>query len=99
MGDDDTRVEVRIDGGEWKPMKKVLQPDPNLLAENARDDEADALRGYDRSPEAEPSPHLWRAALPTDLAAGEHTIEVREFDRWRGEQRAKTTYRLQDALP
>ncbi|GAA5007429.1 calcineurin phosphoesterase [Pseudoluteimonas lycopersici] len=99
MGDDDTRVEFRVDGGEWKPMKKVLQPDPNLLAGNARDDAADALRGYDRSPEAEPSPHLWRAALPTDLAAGEHTIEVREFDRWRGEQRAKTTYRLQDALP
>ena len=99
MGDDDTRVEFRVDDGEWKPMKKVLQPDPNLLAENVRDDEADALRGYDRSPEAEPSPHLWRAALPTNLAVGEHTIEVREFDRWRGEQHATTTYRLKEALP
>ena len=99
MGDDDTRVEFRVDGGEWKPMKKVLQPDPSLLAENMRDDAADALRGHDRSPEAEPSPHLWRAALPTDLAVGEHEVEVREFDRWRGEQRATTTYRLQEALP
>ena len=99
MGDDDTRVEYRVDGGEWKPMRKVLQPDPALLAENVRDDEADALRGYDRSPEAEVSPHLWRGALPTDLAPGEHAVEVREFDRWRGEQRASTTYRLQEARP
>jgi hypothetical protein len=99
MGDDSTRVEYRVDGGDWKPMRKVLQPDPALLAENARDDEAGALRGYDRSPEAEPSPHLWRGALPTDLAVGEHEVEVREFDRWRGEQRARTTYRLENAQP
>ena len=81
------------------PMKKVLQPDPALLAENMRDDAADTLRGYDRSPEAEPSPHLWRAALPTKLAAGEHLVEVRAFDRWRGEVRATTTYRLIEASP
>ena len=99
MGDDDTRVEYRVDGGEWKPMKKVLQPDPNLLAENARDDEADALRGDDRLPEAEPSPHLWRGTLPTDLAVGEHEVEVREFDRWRGEQHATTAYRLRETAP
>ena len=99
MGDDASRVEYRIDGGEWKPMRKLLQADPRLLAENRRDDEADALRGYDRSPEAEPSPHLWRGALPTDLAVGEHDIEVRAFDRWRGELRASTRYGLQAADP
>ena len=99
MGMDDSRVEYRIDGGAWRPMRKVLQPDPRLMAENRRDDEATALRGYDRSPEAEPSPHLWRGALPTDLAAGEHMVEVRAFDRWQGEQRASTTYRLDDATP
>ena len=95
MGRDDTRVEYRIDAGAWKPMAKVLQPDPRLLAENARDDAATALRGYDRSPEAEPSPHLWRGTLPTDLAPGTHAIEVRAFDAWRGEQRAQAQYRLQ----
>lgn len=99
MGDDDTRVEFRVDAGDWMPMKKVLQPDPNLMAENRRDDEATALRGYDRSPEAEASPHLWRAALPTKLAAGEHRIEVRAFDRWRGEVSATTTYSLLDYSP
>jgi len=97
MGDADSRVEYRIDDGAWKPMRRVLQPDPALLAENARDDEADVLRGYDRSPEAKASPHLWRGALPTDLAEGGHVIEVRAFDRWRGEVHAQTRYRLQAA--
>ena len=99
MGMDGSRVEYRVDGGEWAPMRKVLQPDPALLAENMRDDAADALRGYDRSPEAKTSPHLWRAALPTSLAVGEHQVEVRTFDHWLGELRATTTYRLEDAAP
>jgi hypothetical protein len=97
MGRDDSRVEYRIDDGEWKPMSRVEQPDPRLLAENARDDQADALRGYDRSPEATPSRHLWRGALATDLGIGEHRIEVRAFDAWQGEQRARTHYRLDEA--
>ncbi|MES2859441.1 MAG: calcineurin-like phosphoesterase C-terminal domain-containing protein [Pseudomonadota bacterium] len=99
MGMDDTRVEYRVDGAQWRPMVKVLQPDPALTTENARDDLADKLRGFDRSPEAQPSPHLWRGALPTTLAAGEHVIEVRAFDRWRGEVTATTRYRLEDAEP
>lgn len=99
MGMDGSRVEYRIDGGDWRPMAKVLQPDPRLRAENMRDDEAVALRGYDRSPEATPSTHLWRGALPTDLAAGTHRVDVRAFDRWRGELRASTEYRLASAAP
>ena len=99
MGTEDSRIEYRIDAGEWMPMARVPSPDPALLAENMRDDLADELRGYDRSPEAEPSPHLWRGALPTKLAAGEHLVEVRAFDRWRGEVRASTRYRLADADP
>ncbi|MEO5565673.1 MAG: calcineurin-like phosphoesterase family protein [Luteimonas sp.] len=92
-------VSYRIDGGEWKPMRQVLQPDPALLAENLRDDAAQALRGYDRSPEAAPSAHLWRGTLPTDLAEGAHAVEVRYLDPWRGEQRASTSYRLETATP
>ncbi|MEO6226571.1 MAG: calcineurin-like phosphoesterase C-terminal domain-containing protein [Thermomonas sp.] len=99
MGMDDSRVEYRVDGGAWSPMRKVLQPDPALLAENMRDDAADTLRGYDRSPEAEPSRHLWRAALPTNLAVGEHRVEVHTFDRWRGETSASIMYRLDSASP
>lgn len=97
MGQADTRVEFRVDGGEWKPMVRVEQPDPGLTVENVRDDEADALRGFDRSPEATPSQHLWRGALPTQLAAGTHQVEVRAQDRWRGERIERTEYRLQAA--
>jgi len=96
MGHEGTRVEYRIDGGEWKPMTRVVAPDPRLLVENVRDDLADALRSYDRSPEAEPSQHLWRGTLATDLAAGEHRVEVRAFDDRDGEHRAWTSYRLAD---
>ncbi len=99
MGVDDTEVEYRVDGGEWKPMRKVLQPDPALLLENARDDLADALRGFDRSPEAVPSTHLWRGALPTTLETGEHRVEVRARDRWHGWQEARIHYRLETAEP
>ena len=98
MGFDGLLVEFRVDAGEWQPMKRVEQPDPRLLLENVADDVADELRGYDRSPEATPSSHLWRAALPTKLAAGEHIVEVRATLNGK-EYRARTTYSLRDAQP
>ena len=97
MGDADTRVEYRVGGGEWQPMRRVERADPELRAINTDDDRSDVLRGYDRAPEAILSPHLWRGALRTDLPAGEHEVEVRVFDRWRGELRRTTRYRLVDA--
>lgn len=97
MGRGDTRVEFRVDDGPWKAMTRVRRFDPRLTLENARDDTADALRGYDRSPEPEPSEHLWRGALPTDLALGAHRVEVRAFDAWQGEQSAAIEYRLLEA--
>lgn len=96
MGMQDTRVEYRIDAGEWRPMTRQTRPDPGLLAINATDDAADTLRSYNRAVEARPSTHLWRGALPTHLAVGEHRVEVRAFDRWDGELRATTSYRLED---
>jgi hypothetical protein len=97
MGDAGTRVEYRIDGAAWKPMQRVAKPDPRLVAENVADDQADRLRGYDRSPEAVPATHLWRGVLATDLALGTHTVDVRVFDPWQGEEHAQTSYRLDEA--
>lgn len=99
MGRDDTVVEMRIDAGTWQPMKRVVQPDPWLLAENARDDAADRLRGYDRSPEATPSQHLWRGTLPTTLAIGTHRVDVRVRDPAGMWHEARTSYRLESADP
>lgn len=97
LGDADTRVEYRIDDGEWKPMRRVERADPRLLLENVADDLAPSLRGFDRSPEAVDSTHLWRGALATDLAVGEHRVEVRAFDRWQGQVQASIAYTLQSA--
>jgi hypothetical protein len=99
MGHADTVVEWRVDGGEWKPMLKVLQGDPDLRVQNALDEMATNLRGYDRSPEAANSTHLWRAVLPTDLGMGEHRVEVRAQVDDFGEARAQASYRLDDASP
>lgn len=100
MGRDDTHVEFRIDDGEWKAMQRVVQPDPRVVAENMRDDDATALRGYDRLPEAAPSQHLWRGTLPTQLETGEHHVRVRAFDVVPGRESidAATSYRLMDGV-
>lgn len=97
LGHAGTRVEYRVDDGAWSPMRRVVAPDPRLLVENVRDDLSDGLRSFDRSPEAEPSTHLWRGALPTDLAPGRHRVEVRSIDDAGRESRASTTYRLEEA--
>ena len=99
MGYADTPVEMRIDDGQWKPMKRVLQPDPAVLEQNILDDAAQQLRGYDRAPEAVPSTHLWRASLPTDLPLGPHKVQVRAQLEGFGEATAETSYRLDIAAP
>lgn len=96
MGMDDTRVEYRIDEGEWKPMTRSQRVDPALLALNVADDASETLRSYDRFVEAGESTHLWRGTLPTHLTAGEHHVDVRAFDRWEGELHASTSYRLDE---
>lgn len=98
MGDAESVVEMRIDEGPWQPMRHTIERDPWVLWHNLQDDAAGALRGYDRLTQAEDSPHLWRAHLPTDLEPGVHRIEVRAKDRWRGWQHASTEYRL-DVVP
>ena len=96
MGMDDTRVEYRIDASAWRAMTRVVSLDPALVAINSADDAAVKLRSYDRAVLAEPSTHVWRGALPTDLAVGEHQVDVRAFDRWDGELRASIAYRLDE---
>lgn len=90
---DDTRVEFRIDVGEWKSMTRAMRPALVLLTLNAQ---SVGLRSYERAVEAGTSTHLWRGTLRTDLAAGEHRIEVWAFDHWDGELRAVATYRLDE---
>ena len=99
MGEPDSRVEYRVNGGDWQPMRLSDQPDPALRTQNLLDDAAGSLRAYDRLPEAAQTTHLWRGTLPTDLGPGQYLVEVRAFDRWRGEIRSSTSYRLETAAP
>lgn len=92
-----TQVQYRVGQSRWQPMQRVQRPDPVLVMKNVQDDLAETLTSYDRSIEAENSTHLWRGRLPTDLGEGQHTIEVRALDAWRGEVGASTHFRLQAA--
>jgi hypothetical protein len=99
MARPDTRVDVRIDDGSWLPMQRVNRADPRVLALNLQDDASPALTGYDRTPEATISSHLWRFSLPTNLALGEHRIRVRAIDAWLGEVSEEAIYRLEAVSP
>ncbi len=99
MGKADTHVRVRIDDGEWKAMSKVLQADPAVLQINVQDNQAPKLLSYDRISEATPSKHLWRFALPTELALGKHVITVQAQDDWLGKVEQSTHYTLQSFDP
>lgn len=90
----DARVEYRINDGPWQAMARVQEPDPELLAINIEDARSDRLRSYNRAVVARSSNHLWGARVPTDLAAGEHRIDVRAISRYEGELHASTTYQL-----
>jgi hypothetical protein len=91
-------VEYRIDNADWKPMSRVENLDPSVLELNMLDARSEQLRGYDLTPEAQVSMHLWRGSLPTGLAIGEHRIEVRAklSDRWFNDV---LNYRLLQAEP
>jgi hypothetical protein len=99
MAKANTRVSVRIDTGEWQLMNRVFQADPAVLQINARDDQTALLQNYDRIPEATASTHLFRFALPTDLAEGEHLITVRAQDEWLGSVEQTTQYTLRRVDP
>ncbi len=82
MGRPDSKVECRVDGGDWKPMNLVQDADPLYL---------DALHHYDftetpltgrRPSNPENCTHLWRLPIPNNLSAGEHQVEVRATDMY-----------------
>jgi len=80
-GGDRTRVDMRVDGGDWAALDQVREPDPAYVA----------LVEHEKTlnPPPKPAlpapidcPHLWAGTLPGNLPAGEHLIEVRATDIW-----------------
>jgi hypothetical protein len=94
LGEEGTAVRFRVGEGDWQPMRHAPGPDPAVRAINVRQDEAVALFPGGRVPDAVPSTHLWRAALPTGLEPGQHRVEVEVTDRFGRVHRESTSYRL-----
>lgn len=98
-GDVNATLEVRIDGDEWQPMQRIDAVDWELFALNIDDARSADLRSHNRAVVPSITPHIWHLRVPTTLAAGEHSLEVRALSRVEGEVRARTTYTLQDWSP
>ena len=79
-GHDGWTVESRLDGRTFNAMKRVLEWDPSYAQRYLAQDVATAPLTEKRLPDPTVCYHLWRAYLPADLPAGEHTIEVRATD-------------------
>jgi hypothetical protein len=82
MGDGSSTVECRIDGGEWKKMNKTEDYDPAYYHYMQEWDYIEDVRPGRRPSNPVRSTHLWRAGIPSNLPAGEHTVEVRATDRY-----------------
>ncbi|WP_129714342.1 calcineurin-like phosphoesterase family protein [Pedobacter sp. SYP-B3415] len=94
MGGENDKVLYRIDGGGWKKMKYVLENDPGFLATLHKWDHTESLLTGRRPGVAAECKHLWRAAIPANLAAGEHTVEVKATDMFGKTYSRSHTYKV-----
>lgn len=87
-------VEYSIDGGEWRPMTKVLLPDPSYAQMVMEyDEERDTLKDGRRPNNPIICSHIWSAGLPRKTTPGEHIIKVRTIDSYGREYMSETTFR------
>jgi hypothetical protein len=80
MGHEGNLVEYRIGQQDFKPMRYVNEVDPSYLHRLQRWDYADTLMQGRRPSNAVLSTHLWKAGFPSNLAEGEHVLEVKAVD-------------------
>jgi hypothetical protein len=79
-GHDGWTVEGRVDNRAWNPLRRILGWDPTYAVAFLAQDETDHASAGTRLPDPAISYHLWRGALPADLAIGRHTLQVRATD-------------------
>ena len=79
-GHDGWTVEARVDDRAWNAVRRVLGWDPSYAADFLAQDSADRPAAGLRLPDPVVCSHLWRGALPADLAPGRHLLQVRATD-------------------
>lgn len=94
MGSERDEVVFRVDDGEWLPMKYTIEFDPSYLHLLHEWDFTETIIPGIRPVEARPCYHLWKAGLPSNLAPGKHTIEVRARDLFGKFYSAESSYRI-----
>ncbi|PWG78179.1 calcineurin-like phosphoesterase C-terminal domain-containing protein [Pararcticibacter amylolyticus] len=96
MGHKESKLECRIDNGEWKRMRYREDADPYYVSQLFKWDESDTLFEGRRPTEPADCRHLWTAPLPCDLGLGVHQIEVRATDLFGRIFTEKSSYRIED---
>ena len=94
MGHKTDTVEYRIDNGNWNRMRYTETFDPTYFKTLLDWDASETVIPGRRPSHAVMSTHLWQAAVPFKLPAGQHTIEVRAKDRYGVVHTGKKTYTI-----
>ncbi|MFD2940236.1 calcineurin-like phosphoesterase C-terminal domain-containing protein [Flavobacterium notoginsengisoli] len=94
MGSKKDKVVYRVDQGEWKEMEYVEVQDPSYVELVYEWELSEVLMPGKRSSDPEKSTHVWRGNIPSDLAIGEHAIEIKATDMFGKTHSATTTYRI-----
>ena len=94
MGAKGDKVTYSVDGGKWSNMTYMETMDPAFLSTLFKFDQSKELLSGRRPSNAEASTHLWRGNIPSNLAAGEHQIEVKAVDRYGKVSTQKVSYTI-----
>jgi hypothetical protein len=92
-GSERSAVRMRVNGGEWRPMAFAPQHDPSIAWVLAEEAGPTPWLGSKYNGEEEPTIvyHIWESAVPANLNAGTHTLEVETTDMF-GQRDAKVTF-------
>ncbi len=80
MGSKNDVLEYHVDGSEWKKMVFTEEPSPAYLDLLHRWDFTTSLMPGRRPSNPAKSTHVWFADLPSNLAIGEHVVEIKVKD-------------------
>lgn len=97
-GSERCTVEYRIDEGPWQRMRYQPGEDPRRAGMRYEIDHADSTMPFVRPSNPALSYHLWRANLPTGLALGTRTIQVRATTQFGDVHTGTTTLDVKESV-